>query len=282
MPSQTARTQKPPKSSKRARDNDPADEGPKNQNRRDPQHPPKPERRSKRLRSTTTDIEASPAPADAKVSSPTVDNRPLESKQKSGPKPGLKFPTEAESPPPWSWDITGEWTLTCPQLTNGHEFKTSDTLMMTIHLANNPRHTKVGRQYWATFDFGDGSFIGNMRFCPYVDSGRGNISMKDFEKACVLKERVWVGPNPHGMQKWNLRWRGVMNTGVVEDHCCDQYQSDIEFKKGDDGKLTLGAVFVFRFQPMVLRGVKTGEAKPPGGRDASVASQWLQYKPRYI
>jgi len=279
-----ARNQKPPKPSKRARDNDPAEEDAVNQNRKDPQLPPNPKKRSKRPLSATIDIGALPAPADGKTSSPTIDNRPLKSKQKPGPKPGFKFPTEAESPPPWSWDVTGKWTLTCPQLVDGLEFEDSAPLMMTIHLANNPRHTKVGRQYWATFDFGNRSFIGNMRFCPHVDSSiRRDVDMKDFEKACVLKRGEWVGPPPHGTQKWNLRWRGVdLETGVVEGCCSDQYQTNLEFDKGDDGKLTLSAVFVFRFQPMVLCGVKTGEAKPPGGNDTSVARQWLRYKPRYI
>jgi hypothetical protein len=155
---------------------------------------------------------------------------------------------------------------------------------MTIHLANNPRHTKVGRQYWATFDLGDGSFVGNMRFCPHMDSSiRDDVDMEDFEKACVLKRGVWVGPPPNGMQKWNLRWRGVdRESGVVEGCCCDQYQTDIEFEKGEDGKLTFKAVIVFRFQPMILEGEKTGEVQPPGGSDMSISRQWLLYKSRYI
>jgi hypothetical protein len=88
MPSQTTRTQKSRKSLKQARDNDPVDEGLNNQNRKDPQHPPKPKRRSKRLRSTTTDIKASPALTAAKVLSTPVDNRPI-SAPAPAPSPAL-------------------------------------------------------------------------------------------------------------------------------------------------------------------------------------------------
>ena len=35
-------------------------------------------------------------------------------------------PTEAETTPPWSWDVKGEWTLTCPQLAQILELEESD------------------------------------------------------------------------------------------------------------------------------------------------------------
>src|SRR5208282_572400 len=121
----------------------------------------------------------------------------------------------------------------------------SATHTMTIHLANNPRHTKVGRQYWATFDFGGGSFAGNMRFCPYMaPSIRGGVSLAAFERACVLERGEWPGPAPNALRKWNLRWRGVnVDTGVVQS-CGDQYQTDVEFKMDDDERLTFSAVFI--------------------------------------
>jgi hypothetical protein len=68
----------------------------------------------------------------------------------------------------------------------------------------------------------------------------------------------------------------------VENCCNDQFQTNIEFNKGEDGRLTLVGVIVFRFQPMVFRGVKTGEGKPQGGNEPTVARQWLRFKPRYI
>lgn len=268
------RNQKPPKLSNRAGDND-ANEDTEEQNRNDSQYLPNPRKRLRGLPSTTIDIKASPATFNGRLSKP---------KQKPGPKPGFKFPTEAESPPPWIWDVTGTWTLACRKLADALKLQNSDSMIMSIHLANNPRHTKVGRQYWATLNFGDRSFVGNMRFCPHVDSSiRDDVDIEDFEKACVLKKGVWVGPPPDGMQKWNLRWRGVdLNTGDVEGCQSDQFQTDIEFGKGDDGNLTLTAVIVFRYQLMVLRGVKTGEVKPQGGNSVSIVRQWLRYKARYV
>ena len=282
-----AGTQKLQRVMKRARDNDPADEGTENQNRNDSHYTPIPKgrKRAKALPSSTVAGDTCPTSVEGKAASAVVDDRPSKSKpkpkQKPGPKPGFKFPTKAESPPPWSWDITGHWTLTCPQLSEILELDVSSSLKMTIRLANNPRHTKDGRQYWATFDFGNGCFIGNMRFCPHVDSStRDDIDVKDFEKACVLRNGEWVGPPPNGIQKWNLRWRGVdADTGAVE-RSSDQYQTDIEFKKDEDRELTLSAVFVLHYQPVVLRGVKTGEADPPRGNELTVARQWLRYKPR--
>jgi hypothetical protein len=136
---------------------------------------------------------------------------------------------------------------------------------MVIRLANNLNYTKDGRPYWATFEFGNGCLAGNMRFCPYMDSRiRDNIKVEEVEETCVLKNGEWVGPPPNGIQKWNLRWRGVdPDTGVAVG-TTDQYQTDITFEK-DDGKLTLTVVFVFHSKIVVFHGVKTGEAKPPKG-----------------
>jgi hypothetical protein len=271
----STKTREPHKAWKRARDDEPANQDSESQNRNKSRRPPGSQRRERALPYCTIDDEESL----------TVDDQPSKPKQKQkpGPKPGFKFPTKAESPPPWSWDVTGQWTLSCPQLGEILELDDSASQKMTIHLANNPRHTKDGRQYWATFDFGNGCLTGNMRFCPHVDlSIRDDIDLEDFEKACVLRNGEWVGPSPTGVQKWNLRWRGVdVDTGVVEGSG-DQHQTDIEFKRGEDEKLTLSAVFVFRFQQVELRGVKASEAKPLPGNGPAVARTWLRYKPKHI
>jgi hypothetical protein len=270
-------------SAKRALDNDPALEVTEEHRLDGPSHPPSPKRRSKKPLSPTILKRLSPFPAEGNPSLSNVDKQLSRPKLKPGPKAGFKYPTEAESPPPWSWDVTGGWSLTSPQLVRVLDLEEPATLAMTIHLANNPRHTKEGRQLWATFDFGDGALAGNMRFCPHVESNeREDVDMKDFEKACVLKRGQWVGPHPNRLQKWNLRWRGLdMDTGVVEQGS-DQYQTEIEFKKGDDGKLTLSGVMVFQFQPMVFRGVKIKEGKPPKGNEMTVDRHWLRYKSRYL
>jgi hypothetical protein len=203
---------KPSRPTKRALNSDPADEDTENENRKVSQHPSNPKRRAnkQRLPTNTVDDDALPAVYDRQL-------KPKQ-RQKPGPKPGFKYPTKAESPPPWSWDVISQWTLTCPQLNKMLGLDDSASHLMIIRLANDPRHTKVGRQYWATFEFGNGCLIGNMRFCPHMDSSiRDDIEVEDFEKACVLKNGEWVGPPPNGIQKWNLRWRGVdPDTGVVE------------------------------------------------------------------
>jgi hypothetical protein len=68
----------------------------------------------------------------------------------------------------------------------------------------------------------------------------------------------------------------------VEACANDQYQTDIEFSRPEDGKLTLAGVIICRFQPMIFRGVKTGDGKATRGNDATVTRQWLQYKPKGI
>jgi hypothetical protein len=150
--------------------------------------------RARKALSSTLDVEASP-PIDAEIPSPAV--IPSEPEHKTDTKL-----TEVESPPSWSWDVTGDWSLTCPQLTRMLDLEDSDPQTMIIKLANNPRHSKIGRQLWASFNFGNGHLAGTMRFCPPVESPlRENLDMRGFEKACVLEKGEWVGPPPNGMQK---------------------------------------------------------------------------------
>jgi hypothetical protein len=135
----STKTREPHKAWKRARDDEPANQDSESQNRNKSRRPPGSQRRERALPYCTIDDEESL----------TVDDQPSKPKQKQkpGPKPGFKFPTKAESPPPWSWDVTGQWTLSCPQLGEILELDDSASQKMTIHLANNPRHTKDGRQY---------------------------------------------------------------------------------------------------------------------------------------
>src|SRR5437667_6290855 len=144
-----AGNQKPRRPLKRTLGDEPPEDDSRNQDQNNSQRPPIPKRRSKGLPSPTLDLKASPSPVDAKVSRPAVKDGPSKPRQKPGPKPGFKLPSEAESPPPWSWDVTGTWTLTCPRMMQALELENSEPLTITIHLANNPRHTKIGRQLWA-------------------------------------------------------------------------------------------------------------------------------------
>jgi len=60
---------------------------------------------------------------------------------------------------------------------------------MTIYMANNPFHSKTGRQLWGIFEIGS-SIVGIVRFCPAMPEDRKECSLADFEKACVLDDGV--------------------------------------------------------------------------------------------
>jgi hypothetical protein len=72
---------------------------------------------------------------------------------------------------------------------------------MSIFLANNPKHTKIQRQYWAIFKFGT-SVEGCMRFCMLKEQG-STWETKQFEAACMLDDDDWVGPSPNVYKTWN-------------------------------------------------------------------------------
>jgi len=74
-----------------------------------------------------------------------------------------------------------------------------------VYLANNPRHTKIKRQYWTILKFGT-AIEGCLRFCMPKDGGR-QWSAKQFEEACKLDDDDWVGPPPKGSPKMGIRWR---------------------------------------------------------------------------
>src|SRR5436190_116315 len=91
--------QKPRKPSKRALETEPVDDDAGNQDQNNFPRPPVRKRRSERSTSSSSscDIQASPSAVDAKVSSSDVSHGLSKPKKKPGPKPGFKYPTEAES-----------------------------------------------------------------------------------------------------------------------------------------------------------------------------------------
>ncbi|KAE9363927.1 hypothetical protein N431DRAFT_119107 [Stipitochalara longipes BDJ] len=186
--------------------------------------------------------------------------------------------------PDWAWDITGKWTLT--PLREDRFFLSSigvpknTQLTMSIFLANNPRHTKIQRQYWAIFKFGE-SMEGCMRFCM-PEEGGSKWSAKEFDEACVLNDDDWVGPAPQGSPKMAYRWR-VKNcdTGYQPRWYTSEFQHEgLTFAMGDDGKLSFNAVMTVGYSPRVLQGVKTGEVEPRKNNAATVKTVWNSYADR--
>jgi hypothetical protein len=53
-----------------------------------------------------------------------------------------------ELPPAWVWDVTGQWKIDTshPAMTETMDLEEDTTASMIVHIANNPLHTKVGRQ----------------------------------------------------------------------------------------------------------------------------------------
>jgi hypothetical protein len=202
----------------------------------------------------------------------------IKHKPAPAPKSGLAV---VQARPDWAWDITGKWILTPHR--NDRSFRSSigvpkDTqLTMSIFLANNPRHTKIRRQYWAIFKFGDG-IEGCMRFCMLNDEG-SKWTAKEFDEACMLDDDDWVGPSPQGSPKMGYRWR-VKNcdTGYQPRWYISEFQHEsVEFEMGDDGKLSFTAIMTVGFSPRILHGVKTGELEPRKSNAATVKTAWNSY-----
>ncbi|PVH76762.1 hypothetical protein DL98DRAFT_282964 [Cadophora sp. DSE1049] len=77
---------------------------------------------------------------------------------------GRGFNQFIELPPPWTINLSGFWKLDAKHLAK-HFGADRNELELNFTMANNPPHTKVGRQLWARFRFGP-KVYGVMRFCP--------------------------------------------------------------------------------------------------------------------
>jgi hypothetical protein len=180
--------------------------------------------------------------------------------------------------PDWAWDITGEWTLTDDDIMRSIGLPKTTKCTMSIFLANNPRHKKIQRQYWAIFKFGD-SVEGCMRFClPSEKGSRGTI--KEFEESCVLDDDDWVGAPPQGVAKLQYRWRARDCETGEKPSWYHEYQQGMDFKMGDDGKLSMTAVMTVGWQPKILYGVKTRNGEPRKGNAPTVKTVWDSFKER--
>ncbi len=154
---------------------------------------------------------------------------------------------------------------------------TSTPITMSVFLANNPRHTKIKRQYWAILKFGT-AVEGCLRFCMSKDGG-SRWSDKQFEEACMLDDDDWAGPPPKGAPEWAFRWRVKnCNTGYQPRWYTPEFEhSSGTFEMGDDGILSCGLVMTIGYSPMVLLGVKTGEVEPRKSNSPTVKTVWDSY-----
>jgi hypothetical protein len=67
-----------------------------------------------------------------------------------------------EDLPSWAWDLRGEWAFIASELAKDLDFEDSYPMEMTVEVSNNPQHTRVRRQLWASLIFGPW-FHGTMR-----------------------------------------------------------------------------------------------------------------------
>jgi hypothetical protein len=216
--------------------------------------------------------------ADAKYLMPITQPKPCSITGPSSTASG-KF---IEDLPKWAWDVTGHWDIEAPELikaiNSDYEDDETKTGTMRVHISNNPRHFKVGRQLWATFDFSN-DVTGTLRFCPILPSlEEGPDSVKQFENACVLPSGCWPGASPKGQEKWYLRWRGINGGFRDQIEGVDKNQTQAKFEKGKDGHLHMKAVMIYNDQPYAVGATKVRNGEPPKG-NCTVTSSWASGKP---
>jgi hypothetical protein len=181
--------------------------------------------------------------------------------------------TIIENPPDWAWNLAGHWNITAPKLSEALKLGKTECLTMKIHISNYPAHTRVGRQLWASFVFGD-SLKGYMRFCPASTPNVKGCNLKQFDSACRLEEGQWAGPSEDGgHEKWLWRWRGKKGFMSYEDGS-DEFQDEVEFSTGENGEYKMQAIITYGYQKMILEAVKDRESTPPKGNPPSILSAW--------
>jgi hypothetical protein len=182
-----------------------------------------------------------------------------------------------EELPSWAWDLRGEWAFTAPELAKDLDFMDSSLMEMSVEVSNNPQHTRVRRQLWASFIFGPW-FHGTMRFAPKQTlTGSELDTLKKFKEACVLEPGCWPGPSPKG-QEWYMRYRASGWEDGKEG--CDQYQTKVSFEKRPDGKLQMKGVFVYESRARAFTAIKTKDAPPlKHNKETTVTTCWDHDKP---
>ena len=201
----------------------------------------------------------------------------IKAREKPGPNPGAyPKPKSAfvEAPPLFAWDVSGAWDIT----PSGHD--TLRNFKMTIYMANNPFHSKTGRQLWGNFEIGSG-IVGIVRLCPALEDDRKECSLDRFEKACVLEDGVWPGAvTEGGTPNWHFRWRGVdKNTGVTES-TSDIKNTEMIFGRNGDGTISFRGSFMWDCEEVPIIGIKKGIGKPRSIVAPTVNRAWDAYASR--
>ncbi|KAH7355168.1 hypothetical protein BKA65DRAFT_497810 [Rhexocercosporidium sp. MPI-PUGE-AT-0058] len=182
-----------------------------------------------------------------------------------------------EIPPSWHYDLTGYWKLDAKELAN-HFRADENEMEMNFTMANNPLHSKVGRQLWARFRFGP-EVYGVMRFCPAppLEGDESTpLPLKEFEKACVLDSGCWPGASPEGRDTWNFRWRGVVHGEEKSGHKVD---GQISLNKDQNGKISMRGYFNVKYAKIQWTAEKVLCVSPPKGNAQTINKIWDEYLP---
>ncbi|KAJ5042223.1 uncharacterized protein L3040_004777 [Drepanopeziza brunnea f. sp. 'multigermtubi'] len=189
-----------------------------------------------------------------------------------------------ELPPLGAFDVTGIWQIEAQHLRSHLGISDKDgnrgCMYITVKMANNPRHHKIGRQLWADFRLGP-RVCGVMRFCPRPNSEeeqRITLPLKEFEKACVLESACWPGPSPEGKGEWYMRWRGVYKSREISR---DQADYRVSFKKDDDGKVKMRGVIELDSLMFPWTAERLFAAMPPARNEPSVTKTWSEARPEH-
>jgi hypothetical protein len=188
-----------------------------------------------------------------------------------------------EAPPAWAWDVLGKWKIEAPEVADALKIGADVPLTMTIHMSNHAKQKKIGRQLWATFQFGP-NISGCMRFCPLLENRWTADACAIFEKQCVLKKGIWPGhvnsAKGKSFQKWGHRWRARNSKNGDAYGGSDTVEHMFEFEREDDGTLKLSGVFGAIWRMCLWSAVKIEDAVQASVSDADVEKVWKSYSSR--
>jgi len=182
-----------------------------------------------------------------------------------------------EAEKPWPTSMTGQWEITPAQ-----DFMDRDdaTAPRYMKMYEETREDGSPSQYWAEFQFGH-DWNGVMRFCP-VESfspDKDGITAEEFVGACALKDDAQAGPSPNGINHWWIKWRGTLidkwlPESMRGDEPRDVMTTDISFKCGEDGKMSLSGVILAGCSICCFKGTRVGDVKPRGPEEPMLDALW--------
>ncbi|KAI2785098.1 hypothetical protein F4815DRAFT_440331 [Daldinia loculata] len=208
--------------------------------------------------------------------------RVITTKNKPGPIPGFIVNAGAtsrylEERPDWAWNVMGKYEISTIGLTKalGVSEGKPVAMTMTVQMDNNAKHQKAGRQLWAIIEAGDLLALARFRPSPTPNSLLED-SLEVFEKACVLKPGVWVGPKAQGTQNWEMRWRGFSDASL-QTMAEDAIGSEVIFTKDDQGKLIFRGKMIVKDESFLVVGTWVAPTEERRPSAPTVNTEWAKY-----